>query len=311
MPIINVNGDDYAFDSDVDGYDSDDEININAIYSPAYLSNAGLTPGQTFIVGGIQYIYAPIVPTATLANYLSANTNLSKPVQGNFLNLPNIAYNYLILMLQFNEGFLSTESNATIGYGHAVTAQESQSGKIKGITSAGNDVEISFRPSITTTEGAEILNYDINNALGALQSFLGFDRWNYLVNNKLYTWICLMVDKIFNLGFGGFLGYPSLIYNMQLTTKLINGTMPASISGYPYSPTAKYPAPSSVLAGIAKQCQVFSNGSPLTKRNVSNIEVYVYQSDAYSNYKDLNPAYTPKAYYALIKSQAGGVPIVS
>jgi hypothetical protein len=266
-----------------------------ARYIYADLIDQGIIVGQQFILYGAIYNYTSVNPSTALLNDLA-----NKKLVG-YLPLPSIAYSYLIEMLKFNEGLHSPKTiggvkksygtTGTIAYGHNLQGKTS-------VTINGVLYKNAKTQGLTLDLCQALLEQDVASSIINAKQYLGSERWNWLINNNHYDWACLIVDKIYNNGFYGFLEYNAMLYYMDLTgSKKINLHTYKTLDGKPF---IVYPPKtganlSKQLAGIASNCG--SRG--LTQRNNSNIAVWVYQSDSYKN------ASTITKFYSLIKGRVG------
>jgi hypothetical protein len=258
------------------------------------LKTQGIVIGQQFILNGAIYNYTSSTPSNALLNDL-----VDKKLVG-YLPLPGIAYSYFIEMLKFNEGLHSPKTTGgvtrsygttgTIAYGHNL--QGGSSVTINGVLYKNAKTQ-----GLTLDLCQALLEQDVASSIINAKQYLGTERWNWLINNNHYDWACLIIDKIYNNGFYGFLDYNAMLYYMDLTgTKVINLHSYKTLNGKPF---IVYPPKTGTdltkqLAGIASTCT--SRG--LTQRNNSNIAVWVYQSDKYANASSTK-------YYALIKGRVG------
>lgn len=115
-------------------------------------------------------------------------------------------------MVYRNYIYTDNRRNQTIGYGHYVTKDEKNTGKI--VINAKYSVPI--RAGLSDLDIERLLEYDIEQKMEEVQLFLGPIRWNWLIENHP-SWAIILTEKCFNGGKYGVRGWPRLLFYMGMT----------------------------------------------------------------------------------------------
>jgi hypothetical protein len=174
----------------------------------------------------------------------------------------------------------------TIGFGHKLTEIEDSSSQI-----IINGKSYNFRQrGLRSSEVRDLFINDVKIRVEAVQSFVGAERWNWLIDNHP-SWACILVDMQYNPG--NVRSYPKLMYWMGLYTspkppedggntaewnawvsKIKNMK---TLTGIPFKPVIKEGTDyDEQLRHIDEETRRYLGISPLTKRNASTTQTFIY-----------------------------------